>query len=118
MCSSDLIDRSTVDFDHESLLAARSLSRKSKIFNFLKINHIIFRFSGTVRPETDRPDSTTVTGDETAASEILDQYLPRWRQAKKDWCQQRNKDDVEKYGDSLRVLREMHDSAQNHLINM
>jgi len=95
------IDRSNVDYDQEALLAAGAIVRKS-----------------TVRREEDREDPTQVTGTEESPSDILGQYLPRWRQAKKDWCQQRNKNDVEKYGDSLRVLREMHATAQNHVINM
>jgi len=95
------IDRSTVDYDQESLLAARSISRKS-----------------TVLPEANRDDSTTVTGNEESASEILGQYLPRWQRVKKDFCLQRSKTDAAKYGDSLRVLREMYATAQNHVIGM
>jgi len=95
------IDRTTLDYGQESLLATRSISRKS-----------------IVRPETQRKDATKVSGNEEAASDILKQYLPRWRQAKKEWCRQRNQDDAEKYGDSLRVLREMYATAQNHVITM
>lgn len=69
-------------------------------------------------PESEREDVTEVTGNEESSSEILDQYIPRWRQAKKEWCTQRNKQDVDKYGDSLRVLREMYATAQNHVIGI
>jgi len=95
------IDRTTAEYSQELLLGPRSVSRKS-----------------TVRPEAKRDDPTIVTGNEESASDILQQYLPRWRQAKKDWCQQRSQDDVEKYGDSLRVLREMYATAQSHVITM
>lgn len=57
-----------------------------------------------------------MTGQEVSADDILNQYLPRWRRVKKEWCQNRNKEEAEKFGDSLRVLREMYATAQNHAL--